>query len=603
MLGFLYEAKSFDANKSTYVLYGAYYIYNVGMTLRNKMLLAIGALIIVTALTIIYVAGKAIYRSNVSHAYTVLSINNENIYIDIRTKIGQLRAYSLTAVYNKLNKLNVLPPSEDARTRFVNNIVVKDHQGNDLLNFPNGAKTQCPTQKIDADITVFSKPGNTTNSLCLTYPIYIGDRTYTAIANISPAFFNRRLLSAPMIITVPGSLEINLSENSIAMYGSNKLNEIVGNQDIIKEKASFIKTDKYFVLLQDAPKTNIKIVSYNEIGAISSSYNQFIRSSLGTMLLILAIAMVVFYIMVASFLKPIRNLCIASKCFADGEYDHQIKSSSFQEINELISSFNTMIKKIKERENELSNLNENLEKEVNKKSSELVHAAKMASLGTLSSGIAHEFNNILGAVIGHVSLALEKKDPKEMESSLEIALMASERACAIVSRLQDFTKNKGENFYRINVNNAVNNIITLIQKDFINNNIRIKTVLQPDQFINGDQAQIEQVILNLLLNSKQAMPKGGVVEIDTKKDETHVYIMIKDSGTGIDESLKERIFEPFFTTKGVVGMGKDYGAQDAEGTGLGLSVSHGIIDNHNGTIRLVESSPQGSTFEIKIPLA
>jgi signal transduction histidine kinase len=568
LLGFLYEAKSFDANKSTYVLYGAYYIYNVGMTLRNKMLLAIGALIIVTALTIIYVAGKAIYRSNVSHAYTVLSINNENIYIDIRTKIGQLRAYSLTAVYNKLNKLNVLPPSEDARTRFV-----------------------------------FSKPGNTTNSLCLTYPIYIGDRTYTAIANISPAFFNRRLLSAPMIITVPGSLEINLSENSIAMYGSNKLNEIVGNQDIIKEKASFIKTDKYFVLLQDAPKTNIKIVSYNEIGAISSSYNQFIRSSLGTMLLILAIAMVVFYIMVASFLKPIRNLCIASKCFADGEYDHQIKSSSFQEINELISSFNTMIKKIKERENELSNLNENLEKEVNKKSSELVHAAKMASLGTLSSGIAHEFNNILGAVIGHVSLALEKKDPKEMESSLEIALMASERACAIVSRLQDFTKNKGENFYRINVNNAVNNIITLIQKDFINNNIRIKTVLQPDQFINGDQAQIEQVILNLLLNSKQAMPKGGVVEIDTKKDETHVYIMIKDSGTGIDESLKERIFEPFFTTKGVVGMGKDYGAQDAEGTGLGLSVSHGIIDNHNGTIRLVESSPQGSTFEIKIPLA
>jgi signal transduction histidine kinase len=573
------------------------------MTLRNKMLLAIGALITVTALTIIYVAGRSIYRSNVSHAYTVLSINNENIYIDVRTKISQLKAYTLSALYNKLNRFNVPSPSEDARTRFVNNLVIKDDKGNDVLSFPNGLKTQCTVQKADADITIFSKPGNTINSLCLTYPIYSDGRAYTAIANVSASFFNRRLLSAPMIITVPGSLEISLTESSIALYGHNKLNTIVDNPNIIKENASFIKTDKYFVLLQDAPKTNVKIVSYSELGVISSSYNQFIRSSLGTMLLILVIAMVVFYLMVNSFLRPIRNLCTASKCFADGEYDQKIESTSFQEINDLISSFNTMIKKIKEREKELYNLNENLEKEVNKKSNELVHAAKMASLGTLSSGIAHEFNNILGAVIGHVSLALEKKDPKEMESSLEIALMASERACAIVSRLQDFTRNKGENFFKINVNNAINNILTLIQKDFINNNIKIKTVLQPDQFVNGDQAQIEQVILNLLLNSKQAMPKGGTVEIDTKKDATCVYILVRDTGMGIDESLRERIFEPFFTTKGVVGMGKEYGSQDAEGAGLGLSVSHGIIDNHNGTIKLLESSPKGTTFEIKIPLA
>ncbi len=573
------------------------------MTLRNKMLLAIGALITVTALTIIYVAGKAIYRSNISHAYTVLSINNENIYIDIRTKINQLKAYSLTAVYNQLNKLNVISPSEDARTKFVNSIIIKDDHGKDVISFPKELKSPCMIQSTGLELTLFSKPTSTINSLCLTYTIYNEGKIYTATANISPSFFNRRLLTAPMIITVPGAMEINLTERSIALYGRKKLNTIIGDPEIIKGRYNFINTDKYFVLLQEAPKTNIKIVSYNEIGAISSSYHQFIISSLGTMLLILIVAMIVFYLIVNSFLKPIRNLCTASKCFADGEYDHKIDSTSFKEINELIFSFNTMIKKIKEREKELSNLNENLEKEVNKKSGELVHAAKMASLGTLSSGIAHEFNNILGAVIGHVSLALEKKDPKEMEDSLEIALMASERACAIVSRLQDFAKNKGNNFYKINVNNAVNNIITLIQKDFINNNIKIKTILQPDQFINGDQAQIEQVILNLLLNSKQAMPTGGVVEIDTRKDDEYVYILVRDNGTGIPEDHRERIFEPFFTTKGVIGMGKDYGAEDVEGTGLGLSVSHGIIENHSGTIKLLESSPNGTTFEIKIPLA
>ena len=238
-----------------------------------------------------------------------------------------------------------------------------------------------------------------------------------------------------------------------------------------------------------------------------------------------------------------------------------------------------------------------------KKTGELLHAAKMASLGTLSSGIAHEFNNILGAVIGHVSLALEKKDPKEMESTLEIALMASERACGIVSRLQDFAKNKGENFSKININDAINNVIRLIQKDFLNNNIKIKTILQPDMMTLGDQPQIEQVILNLLINSKQAMPKGGLIEIDTTGDNSNVVILVKDTGTGIEEKLKARIFEPFFTTKGVVGMGKEYGAQDTEGTGLGLSVSHGIIENHNGTIKLLESSVKGTTFEIKIPVA
>jgi len=572
------------------------------MTLRNKMLLTIGALITITALTIIYVAGRSIYRSNVSHAYTVLSINNENVYMDMRTKITQIRTFSVSALFNKLNKLNVLSPSTDERLRFVNSMVIKGDDGKEITTFPTEAKTPCNMQNVSVDVVLFSKPTDGSNSICLTYPIYAGGKIYTSVANISFAFFNKRLVTAPMIITVPGNMEIGVTESAVTSYKQSKLKFILDNPDIIKERSSFIKTDKYFVLLQDAPKTNIKVVSYNELGIISSSYQQFIVSSLGTMLLILVLAIFIFYLMVNSFLRPIKNLCIASKCFADGEYDHKIEGTSFQEINELISSFNIMIGKIKEREKELSSLNVNLEKEVNKKSSELVHAAKMASLGTLSSGIAHEFNNILGAVIGHVSLALEKKDPREMESSLEIALMASERACNIVSRLQDFAKDRGENFSRMNVNDAINNVIRLIQKDLLNNNIRIKTVLQPDQHIRGDQTQIEQVILNLVINSKQAMPKGGIIEIDTKNDQAFVYVVVKDTGTGVDANIKERIFEPFFTTKGVVGMGKDYGAQHKEGIGLGLSVSHGIIENHEGTIRLVETSDQGTTFEIKLPL-
>jgi signal transduction histidine kinase len=573
------------------------------MTLKNRILLTIGTLITLTALTIIYVASKAIYKSDIAHAYSVLSINNENIYTDIRSKISIIKNYSISALYNKQSNLNVVSPREDVRLKFVNNIVIKDVTGKDIISFPNDVKGPCANKNIDGETTFFYKPSIGSNSLCIAYPTRVDNKSYTSIVNISLSFFNKKLLSAPAIITDAENLEISLTGKTISLYEKNLVNSIVDNPDIIKEQASFIKTNKHFVLLQDAPKTNIKIISYNELGVISSSYNQFIISSLGTMLLILLASMIIFYILVNSFLKPIRNLCTASKCFADGEYDHKIETTNFKEINELISSFNIMIKKIKEREKELNSLNDNLEKEVDKKSNELVHAAKMASLGTLSSGIAHEFNNILGAVIGHVSLALEKKDPKEMESALEIALMASERACGIVSRLQDFAKNKGENFSKVNVNDAINNVLILIQKGFINNNIKIKTILQPDMTIMGDQPQIEQVILNLLINSKQAMPKGGLIEVDTKIENANVIVLVKDTGKEIDEELKARIFEPFFTTKGVVGMGKEYGAQDIEGTGLGLSVSHGIIDNHGGTIKLLESSENGTTFEIKIPVA
>jgi len=572
------------------------------MTLKNKILLTIGTLITVTALTIIYVASRAIYKSNIAHAYSVLSINNENIYMDIRGKINLIKNYSVSALYNKQNNMNVLPPTEDVRLRFINSIVIKSEDGKDVISFPGNIKNTCTDQNINGETASFYRPSSGNNSLCLAYFTYTNGKRYTSLVNISFSFFNKKGLSAPVIITAPGNLEIWLTETQVSAYVQSRLKTVVDNPEIMQEQASFIKTNKHFVLLQDAPKTNIKIISYNELGVISSSYQQFIISSLGTMLLILLGAIILFYIMVNSFLRPIKNLCTASKCFADGKYDHKIESTNFKEINELISSFNIMIEKIKEREKELYSLNENLGKEVDKKSNELVHAAKMASLGTLSSGIAHEFNNILGAVIGHVSLALEKKDPKEMESALEIALMASERACGIVSRLQDFAKNKGENFSKVNVNDAINNVIKLIQKDFINNNIKIKTILQPDMIIRGDQPQIEQVILNLLINSKQAMPKGGLIEINTKIDNANVIVLVKDTGTGIREELKVRIFEPFFTTKGVVGMGKEYGAQDTEGTGLGLSVSHGIIENHNGTIKLLESSSKGTAFEIKIPV-
>ena len=152
--------------------------------------------------------------------------------------------------------------------------------------------------------------------------------------------------------------------------------------------------------------------------------------------------------------------------------------------------------------------------------------------------------------------------------------------------------------------NQTINIVKLIEKDLLNFKTQVMLDLSDigDVFVNGDQTEIEQVLLNLLINSKHSMPQGGNINLSTRVENKKLSIKIRDTGHGIPEAIKDRIFEPFFTTKGVVGMGKSFGSQDTEGAGLGLSVSLGIIEAHNGTIILASTSQKGTTFEITLPL-
>lgn len=579
-----------------------------GMTLRKRIIISIGALILFTSLTIIIVAGRSLYITGISHAYNILEMNNDSLYADVRSKLSELKNFSVTTIYNRLNKLN--DPSTETTTtlrqRYVNSFAVYDKDSIIVSSIKNQNELRCAHiaafQKSQA---FFYQPKDQSrlSSICLHMPVSIQNKTYDAVFNIAPLFFNRRTTSAPTLVIAPNQFELQVQNYEISKYKDAVFRSLIDPSQILQARSNFIRSEEHVMLLQEVPRTNLRLLSYSGESTISSAYKSFLYSSFGIMILILVISIVVFFFIVSSFLKPIKNLCTASKCFADGIYEHNLDPTRFAEINELINSFNTMIRKIQQRENELSALNQNLEKEVNKKTSELLHAAKMASLGTLSSGIAHEFNNILGAVIGHVSLALEAKDPKEMEEALEIALTASEKACNIVSRLQDFAKKRSEDQIVFNVNDAIKNTLKLIERDLMNYHIKVEKKLGVAAMVRGNPAQMEQVILNLLINSKHAMENGGTITISTSISMGHVTIRVSDTGTGIKDEAKDRIFEPFFTTKGVVGMGKSFGSQDAEGTGLGLSVSMGIVEDHGGNIKLVETSERGTTFEIILPLA
>ena len=578
------------------------------MSLRNRILITIGALITITSVSIIYIANKSMHHSSTSHAYSLLVINKDNLNLNMKRRLSALKTYAVSATYNKTHNLKT--PStqlkeELSKLTYIKNFSISSMDKEKLIVHPVESINPCNKniKLYPNNNTIFSKPKTNGNSICIYIPMNIEKKKYLASFNVDISFFFIRASAIPTLIIAPNRFEIDLINYEILDFKKAKFRYILENPGIIREKSGFFRTSDYFILLEEMPGTNLRILSYSGVKFMQSVYNSFLLSSLGTMILILIIAILIFFFAVNAFLKPIKKLCIASKCFSDGIYDQEIKSSNFKEINELINSFNIMTKKIKERETELKKLNENLGKEVEKKTRELLHTAKMASLGTLSSGIAHEFNNILGAVIGHVSLALEKKDTEEMTEALEIALMASERACSIVSRLQDFSKARPEETTIFDIHKAIKNTIKLIEKDFINSKISITEDLSSVGTIKirGSQTEIEQVLLNLLINSKHAMPNGGKIKIKTSLEDKIATISIIDTGLGVDESLKDRIFEPFFTTKGVVGMGKNFGAEDYDGAGLGLSLSLGIVEKHHGTIRLASTSKDGTTFEIKIP--
>jgi signal transduction histidine kinase len=582
------------------------------MSLRNRILISIGALIITTSLSIMYIANKSMYHSNVSHAYSILALNKNTVSMNMKNRLSTLKTYALSTTYNKEHnlktpsmKLKATEEEDISKLTYVKSYVVSSENKPELIIYPEGSDNKCRTNiNVYKDQIIFSRYRPSQKTICIHIPFNIEKKKYLASFNVDVSFFYIRASSIPTLIIAPKRFEIDLMSYQILNFNKGKFQYLLENPEIISEKSGFLKTNDHFILIEEIPGTNLRILSYSGVKFMQSIYSSFLKSSIGIMILILIISILIFFFVINTFLKPIKNLCTASRCFSDGIYDQEIKKSNFKEINELINSFNTMTKKIKEREEELHKLNKNLGKEVDKKTRELLHSAKMASLGTLSSGIAHEFNNILGAVIGHVSLALEEKDPKEMTEALEIALSASERACSIVSRLQDFTKARPEEKTLFDIHSAIKNTIKLIEKDFINSKINIiKDFSNVGTInINGSQSEIEQVLLNLLINSKHAMPDGGKIRIRTSLENKMTTISIIDTGHGIDKSLKDRIFEPFFTTKGVVGMGKNFGAKDYDGAGLGLSLSLGIVEKHHGTLRLVSTSKSGTTFEIKIPV-
>jgi PAS domain S-box-containing protein len=229
--------------------------------------------------------------------------------------------------------------------------------------------------------------------------------------------------------------------------------------------------------------------------------------------------------------------------------------------------------------------------------SQLTQAEKMSSIGLLAAGVAHEVNTPL-AVISSYAQMLSKRvqsDPRQAEL-LEKITAQTFRASEIVNNLLNFSRTSGTEFSDVDVNKVITETLALLEHQFKTARIKVREGLTPGLTpIQGNAGKLQQVFLNLFLNAKDAMAGGGTLTVTTQNG-SGVNVAISDTGTGIAQEHIDRIYDPFFTTKSAANEGQ------RRGTGLGLSVTYGIIQEHAGKIR-VESRPgQGTTFHLEFPL-
>jgi two-component system NtrC family sensor kinase len=223
---------------------------------------------------------------------------------------------------------------------------------------------------------------------------------------------------------------------------------------------------------------------------------------------------------------------------------------------------------------------------------QLQHSEKMASVGLLAAGVAHEVNTPLTGISSYTQMLrerIEKNDPRA--ELLEKIEKQAFRAAKIINNLLNFSRAAGSELEPLDVNKVLLDVISLVEHQLEGSRIKVRRELAADlPVVRGNENRLQQVFFNLILNARDAMPSGGWLTLATRCDDDTVVVEVRDTGTGIKREDIKRIYDPFFTTKGI-----------GRGTGLGLSVSYGIVQEHGGAI-FVESAPgQGTTFQVALP--
>lgn len=280
--------------------------------------------------------------------------------------------------------------------------------------------------------------------------------------------------------------------------------------------------------------------------------------------------------------RPLEKITLAAMQVINGEYGTTVEiRRTNDEIGVLADAFNQMSRKMADDIRRLQQLND-----------QLIQTEKLAAMGTLTAGIAHEINNPLASISSLIQM-IQKKESLDFETKEKLKLILSQimRIKQVTSDMMEFARVRPPSKTPLSMNAVLEATLRLVSFDKGFQSLQLVKELDKNlPMVYGDANQLQQVFLNILLNARDAMPDGGTLKIKTYTQEDSVMVEIEDSGIGISKENLKRVFDPFFTTK-----------PSGRGTGLGLAVCYGIITAHGGNIEVQSQSGKGTKFTIRFP--
>jgi two-component system NtrC family sensor kinase len=329
-----------------------------------------------------------------------------------------------------------------------------------------------------------------------------------------------------------------------------------------------------------------RIVGALYVGLVKAPFDARRNRVIGVVLLAVATASVACLLLafttVQFVLQPVNRVIAMARHVVQGDLSARIGIRSPGEIGVLCQAIDQMADAVAEREQRLRTLT----------GQQIGRSEKLASLGRLAAGVAHEINNPLTGVLTFAHLLKEKPNMDEQDhQDLDLIIHETSRAAEIVRGLLDFARERAAIKEALSINDVIQKTIRLIRNQKLFDRIVIEEDLARNlPQVEGDMNQLQQVLLNLSLNACEAMPDGGRLIVRTLAGERTVVTKITDTGSGIKREHYDQVFEPFFTTKPA-----------GKGTGLGLSVSYGIVRQHGGGLEFESQEGQGTTFTITLP--
>lgn len=296
--------------------------------------------------------------------------------------------------------------------------------------------------------------------------------------------------------------------------------------------------------------------------------------------------------------RPLRKILEATVRIGEGDFTQRISGMEDNELGRLADAFNEMSDRLEQnRWDLLSNLEEmkRLNEHLARTQRELLSSEKLASVGRLAAGVAHEIGNPLAAMAGYLAILsrrgyLEDKD-REMVQRVQTEVS---RIHEIIKELLDYSRPQDESLTELDLNEALKSTLTLLSAQQGFHKIELVTEYGDAPLVRGNRSSITQLVMNLVMNAAQAMPEGGRLKISTRASELEgkkgAELKVEDTGYGIAPENLERIFDPFFTTK-----------EPGQGTGLGLSICLRIVENNKGKIWVESKEGQGSVFRVWMP--